>query len=122
MNGRSDGREQDRTSAAWAVSMKGRLPQAPASLLVQLPPDELKQYAADPRGSLAHLAAAGPSRRTFLQPAPAAVQTSDVALLAASIQERRQKEARVFMWQQRLIDGQGVGRTELKKAVSGNAC
>lgn len=83
----------------------GRLPQAPSSLLVQLPPDELRKY-----------------QQSALQSGNVSgslVQASDVHLLASSIQERRDREARVFQWQQKLIDADKIlPRDELKRAVS----
>jgi len=86
----------------------GRLPQAPASLLVQLPPNELKKfsYASTIDGDL-------------FDAEPGNVEASDLHLLATSIQQRREREARVFQWQQRLIDAdERLSRSDLKRAVS----
>lgn len=130
------------------VMPNGRMPQAPASLLVQLPPDELKRMLAEQHqrggpvgtsttpapamssialqqqtvaaaarmGLADHPSVSRQGGASFQQQQP--VQPSDVALLAASLQERREREARVFIWQQRLIGGVSVDRTMLKRAVS----
>jgi hypothetical protein len=92
------------------MQKSGRLPQAPASLLVQLPADELLKFQnsrADTLSSTLDLDHAG------------SIQASDLTLLATSIQQRREREERVFAWQQRLIDaGEELTREELKRAVS----
>ena len=86
-----------------AVQRAGRLPQAPASLLVQLPPNELLKFQES-------------------QADGGVVEASDLRLLASSIQARREREAGVFTRQQQLIDGgDQLTREELKRAVS-EAC
>lgn len=104
----------------------GRMPQAPASLLVQLPPDELKRYAKDPH-ALNALYSAGPSssssstygkRFGYGGQKSSQVQPSDVAVLAASLQERRKREAHIFVWQQHLIaSGASGGPNERPTAI-----
>jgi len=97
--------------ASSLVQKSGRLPQAPASLLVQLPPDELQKFQSSRSdgGQSLHLGSGDAM----------GVQTSDLTLLATSIQQRREREERVFTWQQRLIDAdESLTRVELKRAVS----
>lgn len=85
-----------------------RLPQAPASLLVQLPPDELEKFKTS--RSVGDVDAGLDSLQ---------VGSSDLHLLATSIHQRREREARVFVWQQRLIDAdESLDRNDLKRAVS----
>ncbi|PWN37858.1 uncharacterized protein FA14DRAFT_19940 [Meira miltonrushii] len=107
------------------MTSRGRMPQAHANLLVQLPPDELKQMAANPRAAIHASNQAGPSKwamneqdRNQYLPS-SSVQMSDVKLLAESFQERRQKEAKVFMWQHMLIaSGSQLERNMLKRALT----
>lgn len=99
------------TSSLTGKQVKvSRLPQAPASLLVQLPPNELKKFqSASTSGGNGQLVDEGEG----------AVEASDLHLLATSIQQRREREARVFAWQQRLIDAdERLSRSDLKRAVS----
>lgn len=85
-----------------------RLPQAPASLLVQLPPDELEKFKAS-----RSIGCDGDELDSL------GVASSDLHLLATSIHQRREREARVFVWQQRLIDAdENLDRNDLKRAVS----
>jgi hypothetical protein len=92
------------------INKSGRLPQAPASLLVQLPPDELKKFQ--------NASTSGTNGELF-DAEPGNVEASDLHLLATSIQQRREREARVFQWQQRLIDAdERLSRSDLKRAVS----
>lgn len=106
----------------------GRMPQAPASLMVQLPPDQLKNIAeAVPHSHTSATATLALQQHVLKTAYPSSndanskeERISDVALLAASIKERREHEARVFIWQQRLIGGIAVDRTMLKRAVSAN--
>lgn len=94
-------------------SKASRLPQAPASLLVQLPPNELKKFQ--------EASTSGGSGRLH-EEGGGTVEPSDLHLLATSIQQRREREARVFAWQQRLIDAdERLSRSDLKRAVSGEA-
>lgn len=99
-------------SIADKKTKSGRLPQAPASLLVQLPPNEIKKFQNTSTSTSSGDAFGAESGN---------VEASDLHLLASSIQQRREKEARVFQWQQRLIDAdERLSRSDLKRAVSEN--
>ncbi|MCO5590175.1 hypothetical protein L7F22_044144 [Adiantum nelumboides] len=132
MNTRQDSYDRPRANGTiTTMTSRGRMPQAHANLLVQLPPDELKQMAANPRAAIHASNQAGPSRwamnkhhqqqqqdRNQFMP-PSSVQMSDVKLLAESFQERRQKEAKVFMWQHMLIaSGSQLEKSMLKRALT----
>lgn len=127
MNARKDLYERPRANGtSTIITSRGRMPQAHANLLVQLPPDELKQMAANPRAAIHASNQAGPSKwamnkqdRNQQYLPSSAVQMSDVRLLAESFQERRQKEAKVFMWQNLLIaSGSQLERSMLKRALT----
>ncbi|UZJ52270.1 hypothetical protein CBS101457_001590 [Exobasidium rhododendri] len=91
------------------MQKSGRLPQAPASLLVQLPPDELQKFQ-NVRADI---------RSVHSDSEVIGVQASDLQLLATSIQQRREREERVFTWQQRLIDAdEELSQDDLKRALT----
>lgn len=97
-------------SIAGTKIKSGRLPQAPTSLLIQLPPNELKKF---------QNASTSGSNGDLIDAESGNVGASDLHLLATSIQQRREREARVFQWQQRLIDAdERLSRSDLKRAVS----
>lgn len=98
----------------------GRLPQAPASLLVQLPRDEMQRFSP------------GPSREdvdNIREEDLATLALSDIEVLARSVVARRRRDAQVFAWQRRLIEGDDdharlgtVSRSSLKRALCHLSC
>lgn len=129
MNIRKNSYERPKANGTMtSMTSRGRMPQAHANLLVQLPPNELKQMIANPGAAIHASNQAGPSRwamnrqdrsQTIPPSSSSSVQISDVRLLAESFQERKQKEAKVFMWQQMLItSGSQLERKTLKRALT----
>lgn len=127
------------TPSSTKQSHPTRLGTAPTSLRVQLPAERFidsfsnasttRERAVQPRaqqqqpqqqrpqrsnGSAANGSArAGPSR----QPLPP-VQTTDAALLAQGIMDRRQKAKEIMAIQESLMEDRDISREELKKSVS----